>query len=542
MNSHFEIQRVWAKNISPSNAAGQTNNSNSNAAPIDPSNIHATFSTAQSNTCNESATGAGGGLGGEEVLLPVLQHVDTCTRCGKTFTLSDNNSTACTFHADDDGNPGTYKEQLLPDELTGKLTSIKAWTCCNRHHEFAAGCCARPHLCKEVMFSIRAETNPTVRIENIDLTVLKTLEVSIFPGTNYDLRIQITRALIDIIHNYFSIDNNPSTAALSSTAGQNGPLTSEMADDDFGTNGDVKKKKNFLFKLFSSKKTSKESNTHDQTLRHNSTDSGNAEMVDVYLQHRDGNSDIAYSPSSPTSPMMAGGRRQLVRHRGSASSVPDTGLNTPPNSGNHRSSTRQSTTCDSITSTQQQALTPRQKKSLRQEGLYIRYFRLGEINVDISTIGFAINLDRFKAVMETFHCRREVLDWKRLIWNIERHLAWSLTKNTASSSMSKIGDFFRFSGFSTNVSAKDTHADVLEAEMSIEEYTKQLSTKRNLLLGSPTAMKWKVRNPFSFVSSGNSNSNAASANASEEKVKRPTRIPKFLLTRQDDSSDSNDEN
>lgn len=538
MNSHFEIQRAWAKNISPSNVAGPSNSSNNNATPTDQSNVNATTGAAPNNSNNESNLS---GLGGEEVLLPVLQHVDTCTRCGKTFTLSDNHSTACTFHADDDGNPGNYKELLLPDELTGKLTSIKAWTCCNRHHEFAAGCCARPHLCKEVMFSIRAETNPTVRIENIDLTVLKTLEVSIFPGTNYDLRIQITRALIDIIHNYFSIDNNPSTAAVSSSVGQNGPFTSELVEDDVGNNGEGKKKRNFLFKLFSSKKSSKESNIHEHTLRHNSTDSGNAEMVDLYLQHvRDGSSEIANSPSSSASPMMIGGRRQGVRHRGSSASVADTGLVTPPASGNSRSSTRQSTTRDSIT--QQQAVTPRQKKSPRQEGLYIRYFRLGEINVDISTIGFAINLDRFKAVMETFHCRREVLDWKRLIWNIERHLAWSLTKNTASSSMSKIGDFFRFSGFSGNNSAKDVaNNDALEAEMSIEEYTKQLSTKRNMLLGSPTVMKWKVRNPFSFVSSNNNSSNTASVNVSGEKVKRPTRIPKFLLTRQDESSESNDE-
>lgn len=73
------------------------------------------------------------------------------------------------------------------------------------------------------------------------------------------------------------------------------------------------------------------------------------------------------------------------------------------------------------------------KKSLPiQEAVYLQYFRIGIINLDVSTAGFTLNLNKFKAKMEPFICRRSVLDWKKLIWMIEQHTVWSLTKNTVS--------------------------------------------------------------------------------------------------------------
>ena len=56
------------------------------------------------------------------------------------------------------------------------------WTCCHSTDEHASGCFSRPHICKDVMMSVRAEGAPSVRIENIEMSVLSTLEISIFPG------------------------------------------------------------------------------------------------------------------------------------------------------------------------------------------------------------------------------------------------------------------------------------------------------------------------------------------------------------------------
>lgn len=97
INTLLEIQRFWAKNL------------------------------------NSNADGVG------RVVQPVLKEADLCTRCGNAFNIEANHSTACTFHADDDGNPGLYKQIVVVDELSKKETTVKAWSCCMRHHEFAVG-------------------------------------------------------------------------------------------------------------------------------------------------------------------------------------------------------------------------------------------------------------------------------------------------------------------------------------------------------------------------------------------------------------------
>jgi hypothetical protein len=68
-------------------------------------------------------------------------------------------------------------------------------------------------------------------------------------------------------------------------------------------------------------------------------------------------------------------------------------------------------------------------------------FKTGDINLDISTIGYAFNLEKFKAVMDPFYCRGEVLNWNRLIWLIEKHFVSNLIKNSATISFSKMFGF-----------------------------------------------------------------------------------------------------
>ena len=83
----------------------------------------------------------------------------------------------------------------------------------------------------------------------------------------------------------------------------------------------------------------------------------------------------------------------------------------------------------------------------RQEGLYIRYLRVGDIQVDVSLSGFPLNVENYRAVVEPFFCRGEVLqNWQRLIYSFERHASRSLIRNTASSSLTRLSNFFSFSG------------------------------------------------------------------------------------------------
>ena len=82
----------------------------------------------------------------------------------------------------------------------------------------------------------------------------------------------------------------------------------------------------------------------------------------------------------------------------------------------------------------------------RQEGLYIRYLRVGDIQVDVSLSGFPLNVENYRAVVEPFFIRGAVLlNWQRLIYSFERHASRSLIRNTASSSLTRLSNFFSFS-------------------------------------------------------------------------------------------------
>ena len=79
--------------------------------------------------------------------------------------------------------------------------------------------------------------------------------------------------------------------------------------------------------------------------------------------------------------------------------------------------------------------------------MYIRYLRVGDIQVDVSLSGFPLNVENYRAVVEPFFCRGEVLpNWQRLVYSFERHASRSLIRNTASSSLTRLSNFFSFSG------------------------------------------------------------------------------------------------
>ena len=166
------------------------------------------------------------------VLIPVLLLSEPCRRCGEVYDAEDNDSNSCVFHADKDGKIGQYRMHSIwrrnshpgnndNNDINNKnntnnsnnnnnnnnynngynnsynnyskyahvctsprdqLTSVRMWSCCQNTDEYSSGCFSRPHICKDVMVSVRAHAAPSVRIENIDMTVISTLEISIFPG------------------------------------------------------------------------------------------------------------------------------------------------------------------------------------------------------------------------------------------------------------------------------------------------------------------------------------------------------------------------
>ena len=60
-------------------------------------------------------------------------------------------------------------------------------------------------MCKEVMLSVRADSNPLVYVDNLEVTIFNALEINVFPGAQYEICVRITRELVDFLHKYFSI-------------------------------------------------------------------------------------------------------------------------------------------------------------------------------------------------------------------------------------------------------------------------------------------------------------------------------------------------
>jgi hypothetical protein len=43
----------------------------------------------------------------------------------------------------------------------------------------------------------------------------------------------------------------------------------------------------------------------------------------------------------------------------------------------------------------------------KQEGLYIRYLRVGDIQMDVSLSGFLLNVENYRSIVEPYFCRGE---------------------------------------------------------------------------------------------------------------------------------------
>eukprot|EP00981_Chlorochromonas_danica_P010154 scaffold3051_cov167-Ochromonas_danica.AAC.13 len=427
INSLLEIQRFWAKNVDLNGGASTTTNA---ATAVGAANINAS-SVAVSMKGNASNTS--GALDRSIVLQPVLEEADLCTRCGQAFNIEENHSAACTFHADDDGNPGVYRSMTIVDQLSQKETVIKAWSCCLRHHPDAIGCSVRPHVCKEVMFSIRAEVCPTMRLaDQVEVTVFRTLDIAIFPGAHYDLKLQITRSLSEFLHKYFSVDEEEPLPPLSGLGGgssdfipgENAPVSAStpprrkrrgLSVDSGGGGGleadleqnlmsNINKKTNNLIRYFQ-KKTVGLRKDGDRQVSGDSADADPSGRSFWSFARRRGSIS---STDSNGSLGMGNGGSPGANSSGSGGGIGGSGGGmsgrvSSAGSGNNNDNPSNSSLSVS-------------KKQNKQTGLYIKYMRVGDINVDVSTEGFTINLNNFQAVMEPFVRRGQLVTWAELIW------------------------------------------------------------------------------------------------------------------------------
>jgi len=482
--SSFEVQQFWIRDMSP-----------------DRDNYSAAVRTKRRNDACDSSTKATVEEEKMIVLMPSVGQGEKCSRCGTAFSMDKNHASACTFHANADGEEGRYCKEVgslsFRDDLTVPLpvsATAFAWSCCSQREESAPGCCARPHICKEVMIRIGAEAYPKARIENIDLSVLKSVDITFFPNSSaYDLKVRVNKSLTDLLHSYFSItavDSYSDVVVPSPAPEVNTSLTRETKPSNKRWNKlkAFKKMMTMSGKRSSSEKASpsihscsaeeirspaRERDNSSASLRVSTTNLGDcskssptnlsspAALSPMSLPSHPGKGPASdeYQESSPTPPgspwlTLPSIKKQFNRlispHKSnhpskrteqpviaSAGSERQQSTHTQPHHDDNRPNREgHSAVKGSQSST----------SSGRQEGVYIKFFRLGEIRIEVCTTGFLINLNGFRAEVNEFRCQGECMLWSQLVWKLEQHAAISLIKNAAKGSLSKMTNALTYSG------------------------------------------------------------------------------------------------
>jgi len=354
----FEVQRFWARTLN--NQVDGTNNNTSKQQQQqqscsdddndddDKNNLNVVMPIVNhDNNCDDN------NVAGK---FSMTKQHETCRRCGKTFETKLNLSNMCSFHADDFGNPGVFKHGV--------------WSCCLKTFENAPGCTTLPHLCEETMISIRAEMNPSVSIENVDINVLNALEISIFPGSAmYELQVQISKNLADVLHKYFNVDNIENFESS-----LNGTMNVVVNNENIDAQENEKKKKSFFGNLLNwngttSKKdlTTKETKKMNALSSENNSNSSSSNHNDV---------DEVFDVNNIK-------RNKINKNESNSNSFLQKNVSNKirKNNNNKNAKANKSTTLNVTQNTTTLTTTNKNKNKKKQEGFYIRYLRIGDINL-----------------------------------------------------------------------------------------------------------------------------------------------------------------
>jgi len=227
-----------------------------------------------------------------------------------------------------------------------------------------------PHLCEETMISIRAEMNPSVSIENVDINVLNALEISIFPGSAmYELQVQISKNLADVLHKYFNVDNIENFESS-----LNGTMNVVVNNENIDAQENEKKKKSFFGNLLNwngttSKKdlTTKETKKMNALSSENNSNSSSSNHNDV---------DEVFDVNNIK-------RNKINKNESNSNSFLQKNVSNKirKNNNNKNAKANKSTTLNVTQNTTTLTTTNKNKNKKKQEGFYIRYLRIGDINL-----------------------------------------------------------------------------------------------------------------------------------------------------------------
>lgn len=292
------------------------------------------------------------------------------------------------------GPPGTssllhrhtsYQRLRVVPPTTGR------WTCCGATHETAPGCRARAHVGKETMLNVRAKSHAPLTVAGLEVHPYQFMELSIFPGANYKLTIQLTRNVMELFHAYFL------TQDQAGSGGPGGPLGG--ADDTAET------KSNLLFGKSA-----------------------------VEQKHKAAQQGGKTSFADRITKSLLGSASSSSASSGSGAKQPFPSPRTPaPGGGSGAAGATTTASAVSASGSAPASAAAASAGAQAEPVVYMKYVRFGDLNIKASVSGFAIKLDGYRAAIPAFVRQGRVLTWKRLIRKFEKHVAWSVTTSAASS-------------------------------------------------------------------------------------------------------------
>lgn len=426
------------------------------------------------------------------VLSPRLLHREPCQRCGQPFEQTAGPE-ACVFHALEDGSQGEFRlateeemeaaalsqlhqqqhyaspvrgragnrrqsgansssvasssSSLLESSPPGSSPATGRWTCCGATIETAPGCVARPHVAKERMVSVRAKSYPPLLLGGLRVAAYQFLEVSIFPGANYKVLIQLTKDITELFHAYF-LTTHDVHAPLPSTHGGSA-TTAGLAGGGALAGPDTSEKSRLLF------------GTEHLAHHHSKKSSLSGVLQSLKASAAGGGSKHQHRSSTAT-----GGSRFSSPVKGSHANKAAVGSTGGAGGG-----------------------------SGGDPVVFIKYVRFGDLNVEVSISGFAIKLESYRASVPPFVRQGRVLTWRRLIRKFEKHAVWAITTSAASSMMGGGGSTTKTKGLGTTATLVaplfggdgQTALAHFNSNNSRDEEEEETAAKSNLLFGGGVA-------------------------------------------------------
>ena len=334
------------------------------------------------------------------------------------------------------------------------------WTCCLDRDFNNKACKKEPHQMRKIMFAMTMDANPSVRIEDtvpgssVDLSVINALSISFYPEDKNEIKVQIAHSLSDMLHKYFNINetlqkeileekevekfNNTRSSILDASSTD---LSISLYDNKNHLRGGKEKHKGIgrFFNPFR-KKNKKKTVNSDQNGLYCDTDDTNGGIDENDLMSlgdfsatnesgaRQGKGDVSLYDGNYDELSVANSSNALSslnsnrsKYKGSSRNIRNLYSRQFAHNRSHNPQNQNEFDIDKT----------RNEKNV-QEAVYIKYMRVGEIIVNVSTAGFLFNTKGYSACVDPLVLHGKVYDWGRLLLKVEKQAANSVARHTLS--------------------------------------------------------------------------------------------------------------